>query len=58
MAVGECGLDFFVEGLDADAQSLYFEAQLRGRARHRAAVIVHARRAVDQVTAAIRALAG
>ena len=29
LAVGECGLDFFVEGLDAAAQAFYFEGQLR-----------------------------
>ena len=29
VAVGECGLDYFVEGLDRDTQSHYFDAQLR-----------------------------
>ena len=29
VAVGECGLDHFVEGLDADAQQAYFDGQLR-----------------------------
>lgn len=54
VAVGECGLDFFVEGLDADAQRRYFDRQL-GLARDAGLpVIVHARRAVDEVTAAIR----
>ncbi|MBN8799305.1 MAG: TatD family hydrolase, partial [Stenotrophomonas nitritireducens] len=28
-AVGECGLDFFVDGLDATAQRHYFEKQLQ-----------------------------
>src|SRR5690606_25396824 len=28
-AIGECGLDFFVEGLDANAQRHYFDGQLR-----------------------------
>ncbi len=28
VAVGECGLDFFVEGLDADLQRDYFRRQL------------------------------
>lgn len=54
VAVGECGLDFFVEGLDPDAQSMYFEQQLRLARDFDLPVIVHARRAVDQVIAAIR----
>ena len=54
VAVGECGLDFFVEGLDAGQQSLYFEGQLRLARDFELPVIVHARRAVDAVMAAIR----
>jgi TatD DNase family protein len=54
VAVGECGLDFFVEGLDAEQQSLYFDGQLRLARDCDLPVIVHARRAVDQVMAAIR----
>lgn len=58
VAVGECGLDFFVEGLDADAQLRVFEAQLRIARDAGLPVIVHARRAVDQATAAIRRIGG
>lgn len=54
VAVGECGLDYFVEGLDAGQQSLYFEGQLRLARDFELPVIVHARRAVDAVMAAIR----
>ncbi len=54
VAVGECGLDFFVEGLDAEQQSLYFDGQLRLARDFELPVIVHARRAVDAVIAAIR----
>jgi TatD DNase family protein len=54
VAVGECGLDFFVEDLDAAQQSLYFNGQLRLARDFALPVIVHARRAVDQVMAAIR----
>lgn len=53
-AIGECGLDFFVEGLDASEQSRYFEGQLRLARDFELPVIVHARRAVDAVLAAIR----
>lgn len=54
VAVGECGLDFFVEGLDPREQATYFEQQLRLARDFDLPVIVHARRAVDQVIASIR----
>ncbi len=54
VAIGECGLDLFVEGLDAERQSLYFDGQLRLARDFELPVIVHARRAVDQVMATIR----
>ncbi|MFD0738346.1 TatD family hydrolase [Lysobacter koreensis] len=54
LAIGECGLDYFVEGLDPQAQLHFFEAQLRLAREFELPVIVHARRAVDAVTAAIR----
>lgn len=58
VAVGECGLDFFVEGLDGNEQTRYFDAQLRIARDADLPVIVHARRSVDQVTAAIRRIGG
>lgn len=54
LAVGECGLDYFVEGLDAERQMHFFEGQLRLAREFDLPVIVHARRAVDAVIAAIR----
>ena len=54
VAVGECGLDFFVEGLDADTQRDYFEGQLKLAREFDLPVIVHARRAVDAVIVAIK----
>lgn len=54
VAVGEIGLDYFVEGLDRDRQQVLFGRQLSVAANHRLPVIVHARRAVDAVIAAIR----
>jgi len=58
VAVGECGLDYFVEGLDRDAQAGWFDAQLRIARDFDLPVIVHARRAVDAVIAAIRKVGG
>lgn len=54
VAVGECGLDFHVEGLDADTQRTYFQRQLQLARAFDLPVILHARRALDDVTAAIR----
>lgn len=58
VAVGECGLDFFVEGLDAEVQQFYFDAQLRLAREFDLPVIVHARRAVEAVIASIRRIGG
>lgn len=56
VAVGECGLDFFVEGLDAEAQRFYFRRQLELAREFELPVIVHARRALDEVIAALRSV--
>ncbi len=58
VAVGECGLDHFIEGLDPATQLHYFDAQLRMARDFDLPVIVHARRAVDQVLSAIRRIGG
>ena len=58
VAVGECGLDYFIEGLDRDAQQRYFDGQLALAREHDLPVIVHARRAVDAVVASIRRFEG
>jgi TatD DNase family protein len=58
VAVGECGLDYYVEGLDRGRQQFLFEAQLGLARDHNLPVIVHARRAVDPVIAAIRTVGG
>ena len=58
LAVGECGLDYFIEGLDRDAQQRYFDGQLALAREHDLPVIVHARRAVDAVIASIRRFEG
>lgn len=54
VAVGECGLDYFVEGLDHEAQQRYFDGQLAIAREADLPVVVHARRAVDAVIASIR----
>ncbi|MDN5781795.1 MAG: TatD family hydrolase, partial [Luteimonas sp.] len=58
LAIGECGFDYFIEGLDHDAQQHYFEGQLALANEYGLPVIVHARRAVDAVIASIRRIGG
>jgi TatD DNase family protein len=54
VAIGECGLDFFVPGLDAETQRLYFRRQLEMARDFSLPAILHARRALDEVIATIR----
>lgn len=58
VAIGECGLDYFVEGLDRDTQQHYFDAQLQLAREFDIPVIVHARRAVDAVIQSIKRIGG
>ena len=57
-AVGECGLDFFVEGLDPDSQRLYFRGQLELARDFDLPVVLHARRAVEEVISTLRDVGG
>jgi TatD DNase family protein len=56
VAVGECGLDFYVEGLDAETQRRYFRRQLELAREFDLPVILHARRAVEEVIASVRSV--
>ena len=58
VAVGECGLDFFVPGLDVDRQRLYFRRQLEIARDLDLPVVLHARRAVEETIATIRKVGG
>jgi TatD DNase family protein len=54
VAVGECGLDFFVDGLDAEQQRQFFLSQVQLAREFDLPLVLHARRAVDEVIATLR----
>ncbi|HET8941356.1 MAG TPA: TatD family hydrolase [Rudaea sp.] len=54
IAVGECGLDFHLERTNADSQLHIFREQLQLARDANLPVIVHARKALDQVIVEIR----
>lgn len=58
VAVGECGLDFYVPGLDRVRQEVILLAQLKLAREFELPVIIHARRAVDEVSKHIRRYPG
>jgi len=58
VAVGEIGLDYFVEGLVPGQQERIFEAQLRLARKHGLPVLLHVRRSVDPILKALRTTRG
>ncbi len=54
VAVGEFGLDYFAADADRDAQKLFFEAQLKVSRDFDLPVVLHARRALDEVITGLR----
>jgi TatD DNase family protein len=54
VAIGEIGLDFFVPNLDADRQQYYFTEQLKIARDFDLPVLLHSRRANDQVLKQLR----
>ena len=55
VAVGECGLDYFVPGADKARQQHLFAAQLALARECALPVVIHARRAVEDVIRMVRA---
>jgi len=54
VAIGECGLDFYIQREDAPQQRHFFHIQLDIAQRCQLPVIVHARRALDEILMALR----
>lgn len=58
VAIGECGLDFFLPELDVQAQEDLFTAHLRLAREFNLPLIIHARRSLDCVLKHIRRFSG
>lgn len=54
IAVGECGLDFYIENPDRDEQKFYLHKQLTLAKKFNLPVIIHARKAVEEVLLMLR----
>ncbi len=54
VALGEIGLDYFVEGVNRDKQQELFETQLQMAKKAKLPVLLHVRKAHDQVLATLR----
>ncbi len=54
VALGECGLDFFASRIDEGWQKQLFSEQLQLARNHDLPVIVHARKALDDIIALLR----
>ena len=55
VAIGEIGLDYYIEGSDRAAQQELFERQLEIAARAHLPILLHVRKAHDQVMRTLRA---
>ncbi len=49
VAVGECGLDFYIDNPDREQQKFYLHGQLALAEKYNLPVIIHARKAVEEV---------
>jgi TatD DNase family protein len=54
VAIGEIGLDLFVPGLDLATQTHYYDAQLKIARDYELPVLLHCRRANDQILKGLR----
>jgi TatD DNase family protein len=58
VAIGECGLDYFIEEPQKAQQQFYFEAQLDLAREFALPVVIHARRSVEEVIKTLRRFPG
>jgi len=58
IAVGECGLDFYIDNPDREQQKFYLRGQLALAEKYNLPVIIHARKAVEDVVLMLREFNG
>lgn len=58
VAIGECGLDFYIDNPQPETQQFYFEQQLELARQRHLPVIIHARRSVEAVINTLRRYTG
>jgi TatD DNase family protein len=58
VAIGECGLDYYIDDAQPELQRYFFEGQLALARDGRLPVIIHARRAVEEVINTLRRYPG
>lgn len=58
VALGECGLDFYLKHLDKSKQLEIFDAQLNIAHEYQLPIIIHSRKATEQVIQAIKKYSG
>lgn len=58
VAIGECGLDFYIDDPQPETQQFYFERQLELARQCNLPVIIHARRSVEAVVNTLRRYPG
>ncbi|MET0008878.1 MAG: TatD family hydrolase [Candidatus Thiodiazotropha sp. 6PLUC4] len=58
VAIGECGLDFYIQDPQTERQHYFFEAQLQLAQEYDLPVIIHARRSVEEVINSLRNFPG
>jgi len=58
VAVGECGLDFYLKHLDKNKQIEFFNTQLKIALDHKLPVIIHSRKATEEVIQTIKKYPG
>jgi len=54
VAIGECGLDFFLKNLNIESQTFYFEKQLDMAVEFNLPIVIHARKSTQAVISAIK----